>query len=223
MKGKVYDLIGGGAESRISVILSLYVVFVVFSPDFVVDSLAFSSHAFEFRLSDLFFLVMLGYTVYTFAFEEKKLTLPTLLVPALIYVGTFFVGALVAYLRVGGSLGLQAMFFSFKYLEYFLIFFVTVNLVQSPKQVGKLLRFLLFTSSIAAGLLILSRVIDSLHLTLTIGFPSLSPKFHHLYNSRATLPFAKGFGPSAEFLMLVIPLALFFFLYSERVLSLIHI
>jgi len=186
------------AVSWLLVALSVYLVFIVFSPDFVLGAL--SAHDIEFRLSDLFLLVLIGYLVYMVVTGKKSLTFSRIFFPALAFVGTFFLGTIVAFFKLGGSGGLEATFFAIKYLEYFLIFFVTVNLVQDEEQVSLLLMLLVWLSSVAALLLIATKIFGQLHLTLTIELPSLTPQFHHLKNPRATLPFAKGFGPSAEFL-----------------------
>ncbi|MEF8726182.1 MAG: O-antigen ligase family protein [Candidatus Bipolaricaulota bacterium] len=192
--------------------LSVYAILVVFSPDFVVGS--FESHAIEFRLSDLFFLGLLGYLAYSAVKKDRKLFYPSIFPAGLLYVMSFFLGALVSFIKRGGSLGLEATFFAVKYLEYFLIFFVTANLIRTEKQINYLLKWLIGLLTVSAILLTTSRFVSSLYLTLTIKLPSFVPEFHHLGSRRATLPFAKGFGPSAEFLVILIPFALFFFVNS---------
>lgn len=195
------------------VALTIYVILVVFSPDFVLG--AFADHAIEFRLSDLFFLFLLGCLTYEFFIRGKKLVLPTFFVPALIYVSTFFLGVIVAFLKVGSSTGLQATFFALKYLEYFLIFFVTFNIIRDEFDARLLIKVFLSSISLSAGLLLVTKFVKALNLTLTIGLPSFTVRYHHVGNPRTTLPFAKGFGPSSEFLLLAIPMALFFFFYGS--------
>ncbi|MBS3766474.1 hypothetical protein KGY71_08155, partial [Candidatus Bipolaricaulota bacterium] len=88
--------------------LAVYALLVVFSPDFVVGS--FENHAIEFRLSDLFFLGLFGYLTYSVGKKDRKLFYPAIFPAGLLYVMSFFLGALVYFIKQGGLLGLQATF-----------------------------------------------------------------------------------------------------------------
>ena len=194
--------------------LAIYALLIVFSPDFVLGS--FRVHAIEFRLSDIYLLGLLVHLIYSLIERERVLFYPSIFIPALAYVASFFLGAIVSFVKVIGiSLGIESTFFALKYLEYFLIFFITVNLVRSERHINLLLDLLLGLVTVAGGLLILTRFFDRLNLTLTIDLFTLAPEFTS-YPQRATIPFAKGPGPSAQFLYLLIPFALFFFINTDR-------
>ena len=194
--------------------LAIYALLIVFSPDFVLGT--FSVHVIEFRLSDLYLLGLFSYLIYFLIESECGLFYPSIFFPALAYVASFFLAAIVSLVKIIGiSFGIESTFFALKYLEYFLIFFITANLVRSEKHVNFLLEFLLGSVTISGGLLILTRFFDRLNLSLTIDLFSFNPDFTS-YPQRATIPFAKGPGPSAEILYLLIPFALFFFVNTDR-------
>lgn len=194
-------------EKIYSFVLILYLVLIVFSPDFTLGSL--EAHVIEFRLSDIFLLFILGWTFYRWLRGQMEIFVPRFTYPAAIYVATYFLSALVAFIKGGAGQGLQGVFFAIKHFEYFLIFLVVANLVRRKATPAYLRRLFIFLAFLAGLWLVLNPFMQGINLSLTIDLRDLSLDYYHLGGGRYTIPFAKGAPPSAEFMEIAIPVGIF--------------
>jgi len=203
-----FDILDSSRNQFILAALAIYVVLVVFSPDFVVWDL--EAHVVEFRLSDVYLLFLLGYLGREWLQKGRRFFFPNLARYLALYVGGYFISTVVAFVKGGWSQGLQGSFFALKHMEYFFIFLIVVNLVESEKMVSVLVNLFILLAFLAGLWLILNPLLPgATNLSLTVDLQDLSVNYHNKSHTRHTIPFARGLGPSGEFMEVALPLVLF--------------
>ena len=137
--------------SFLSAEVALYILIfsMLLGPEFILGNLGGGSHlsrGVTLRLDD-FLLVIIGSTwfIRTAIHKDLGLFLRTPLnVPIFLYAFSYVISTGVA--MIGGRLNfITGMFYVVKYIEYFVVYFMVVNHIQSMKQAKRLVFFALLT------------------------------------------------------------------------------